>query len=79
MFLSLFQFARSMNVSVFAKLSYDAIEERLSIDEMVNVEMDGKFYKYIMIFREVTSIYKMWKLDKLATRKCRYIVSKKPR
>ncbi|KAK2567596.1 Mammalian ependymin-related protein 1 [Acropora cervicornis] len=45
-------FVRSMNVSVFAKLSYDAIEERLSIDEMVNVEMERKFYKYIMIFKE---------------------------
>lgn len=53
MFLSLFQFDRSMNVSVFAKLSYDAIEERLSIDEMMDVGMERKFYKYIMIFKEV--------------------------
>lgn len=47
-----------MNFSVFAKISYDAIEERLSIDEMVEVKMERKFYKYIMIFRKVTSIYK---------------------
>ena len=47
-----------MNLSVFAKISYDAIEERLSIDEMVDAKMKRTFYKYIMIFREVTSIYK---------------------
>ena len=42
-----------MNVSVFAKFSYDAIEERLSIDEMVDVGMKRRFYKFIMIYKEV--------------------------
>ena len=40
-------------MSVFAKLSYDAIEERLSVDEIVDVKTERKFFKFIVIYKEV--------------------------
>ena len=38
---------------MFARLSYDAFGERLSIVEEVDVKKERKFYEYIILYREV--------------------------
>ncbi len=48
-----FQFDPSKNTAVFARLSYDAHGERLSVVEEVDVQKQRKFYEYIYLHREV--------------------------
>ena len=48
-----FQFDPSKEVAVFARLSYDAYNERLSIVEEVDEDKEKKFYEYILLHREV--------------------------
>ena len=45
----------SKDFSVFARLSYDAYGERLSIVEEVDVKKERKFYEYILLFKEVSN------------------------
>ncbi|XP_068681540.1 mammalian ependymin-related protein 1-like isoform X1 [Montipora foliosa] len=44
----------SKNYTVFSKLSYDAIDERLSMDEMVylQAQKERMFYKFIFLYKE---------------------------
>ncbi|XP_020604379.1 mammalian ependymin-related protein 1-like, partial [Orbicella faveolata] len=49
-----FQFDPSKDVAVFARISYDAYNERLSIVEEIDEKKEKKFYEYILLHRERT-------------------------
>ena len=40
---------------MFARISYDAYEEKLSIVEEIDEKKARKFYEYILLHREVQS------------------------
>ena len=55
-FITLLQIDPSKDVAVFARLSYDAYGERLSIVEELDVKKEKKFYEYILLYREVRGL-----------------------
>ena len=48
-----FQFDPSKDFAMFARISYDAFNERLSIVEELDEDKEKKFYEYILLHREV--------------------------
>ena len=48
-----FQFDPSKDFAMFARISYDAPGERLSIVEEIDEDKEKKFYEYILLHREV--------------------------
>ena len=38
---------------MFARIAYDAFNERLHVVEEVDVDKERKFYEYIFLYREV--------------------------
>ena len=48
-----FQFDPSKDFAVFARIMYDAENERLNIVEEVDVKKERTFYEYILLYPEV--------------------------
>lgn len=60
----------SKDITVFSKLSYDAVGERLSMEEMVDLRAQKKtaFYKFIFIYKDQV-LYKIT-MSKNMTEEC---------